>query len=510
MITISVPTVRQVVFECLEEANRRIVAAELTHATTFRFWIDARFGNCGVELNGDDDEDFRCPGGETFTIGGVFARSIDEIGDMDDRFSVESEIWLEDPMPEQCQKFSNYDAYCEHFGKLAIMWLREWSDSAARGDWSPCWFEALETNAVATSDEAFEIWRVETRPLPAFVEAPSATRFIGLNGGDGLKVYVIDGGARGYATGHLESKFRLAGDAPTGTWPSPLPITIWSDWQRLGGLVNFGRTGFALRSDHPAVDEARAFFGSVVEWLPASDGKNEWLIANALDPVEALDLKLTKFSHYGESSGIDVAEFDADLLRGLDRPLFKVIGDHHRRLYFLERPGEESFPAFCERVGLLGVRWHLVWCEDTSEIERMLATFVEEIEARVRRREGRGFVGNPADCEGIYGGQRDILRIALFRDIVRQRGVPDAIREIRGLGSLGIPSVREICGQDWYGSNLPERPGIETVLAESFARRDPLLEIRGYLCTYLPGAVKSLREMERDGTGQLAAYGPTV
>lgn len=522
MITISIPKVKNVVFECLNEANRRILAAELTDATTFRFWISGRCGECGVSLNGDDDESYRCPVGVPFTIGNIFSASIGEIGDLDERLSQdleerelngaidpEYEILCELSESGEEPRFSSSDDFCKYLGQQATGWLKEWAFSEARGSWSPCWFESLETSV-----EASDIWRMEDRPLPPATNPEDATNpFKGIKVTGGLKVYVIGGSARKYASGHyvVDRKMRFSGLPLADTVPNPVPITIWSDWKRLGGLAYLDRCVFALRADHGAIEAAREFLGANVELLPANDGIADWLLVNVIDPVEVLDLKATKFYRIGEdSAGIDTAEFDPDLLGKLECPLFKVKDDSYGKLYFLERPGHESFPKFCERTGLTGVTWNLIWCEETSEIECLLETFVEEIEARIRRKTGSLEMENSYYYECIYGGQRDLWRMARFRSIFQEKGISEAIRQIQGLSDLGIPSVREICGNQWIYSNRPEIPGIDAILEESLQRRDPLLEIRGRLCVHLPSAIASLREMEQTDTGQLAAYGPVV
>lgn len=438
------------------------------------------------------------------SIGEIFSISIKEIEDLEDKYGAEEEVDEEmeneahdddgvgpeivclDAASAEELRFNSLEDFYQQLGMFAVAWLREWSESHSDQDWTPCWFEAWET-----SSHSGEFWRVDRRPLPPAAELPHSSTFPGLRVGQGFKVYAIEYGLRGFASGAMGSGVRLTGQPLAGTIPNPIPINVFAEWKHVGGLLCLDRASFALRSDHPTSKEAQVFLGPSVEWLPAHDGEKEWFLANTINSVEALDHKSTRFSRIDENRrGIDGAEFDVDLLKRIEEPLFKVKDDCHRRLYFLERPGEESFPEFCSRVWLTGVRWTLVWCEDIQEIERTLGEFVGQVESRPYR---GSTVANYKG--GLSGLQTQIYKIAKFREIVQTRGVPAAIKEIEGLGGLGIPSVKEICGGDWYWSNQPENPGIQAKLAESLSRRDPLLEIRGFMCLHLPQALSELRKV---------------
>jgi hypothetical protein len=519
VITLSSSRIKQSVLDCLAEAYRRIVSNDLTRATTLKFWIDGRFGQCGVSLNDDDDVDFQWTGGTSLTIGCIYASPVAEIADLEERYSTLSspdpeseEMEAADPIIVLNDRDSANEVscdslcdFCSHLGQEVAPWVREWIAARDPKEWVPCCIVVEEINSYSG-----DCWRDERRQLPPARELPRAAFFVGLKVTQGLKVYKAGGWARGFAHGNLDRSLRLNRQSLVETLTLPVPITIWANNSRVGGLASLGG-GFALRADHPACGEARALLGDATEWLPANDGKLDWLVPNVLAQGDVIDPDATKFDGSDpDKRSIRIAEFVPDLLNQIKHRAFTVLGDSGKNLFFLERPGEESFPEFCWRVGLVGVRWQLVWCEDTHELEKELGDFVREIEARVARKTQTRCPESVLNYEGIYGGQLYIWKVAKFREILRESGLPQAIEEIQGLGSIEIPSVKKICISDWWYLNRPKNPAIEKALAESLANRDLLHEVRGYLCNQLPMQLQALREMEAGDTGELAAYGPAV
>ena len=504
MIELDMDAVKAKAAECLNKAFEKLISNGLTNATSFGFWIDGRFGFCGVALNEDDDSTFHCQEIYSFTRRQFMGIWLEEIGNLDSRLRAEpgEEGDVEKPIKlvdsEWEIEIPGMEAFYEHLHQAAMLWVKEWLESNAIQHWHPCWVLVEETNSGLS-----EHWRVKKRKLPASGEiGPDSVRRPGLSAeASSLKVYALPLTPRKYAT--LYRKFtvddvRLWAQSVIGNVQTPFVLQRQGNGRKTGDLARFqGLEAFAIRSDALVAEQAMEFLSEYAEFIPAHDGQHDWFVVNVLRTEDVLDVDSSRFDMKTDpSSRLKIAEFDAEKLRTVDSPLFKLTGHPRGEIYFLERPGQESLLQFCERTGLRGLEWSLVWSESVADIEKELDAFAAKLEARLVRLTGTAEVSNYLNYECITQRQAFMWRLAKTRQILASNGVKEVLRQIKGLGSLEIPLIARKLPGMWQYDNEPRPQGIESSLDKAFKKKNFLLDMRGYLCVTLPIAIGSLSQGE--------------
>ncbi len=514
MITVRLDEIRPAIVTLLSESFRLIEANGLTQVSSFGVWFDSYRGAAGVSLNENDDDSYRCGCISSFTHSNWRGVRLEPLKNFEQEHynlpeGSDAIELVTNGSVEVCAELHDYSV---RFFQEAVRWVKEFFDSLPTGGWRPVWIVIEESNSCLV-----EGWKCADGPPPRpsgdWAREPLVTR--GFKAPThGLRVYKLRSNNEKYAPTFLDDNVRLKldGISRRTEFGQPLPVNCFDQMMRVGGLaICAGTRTFALLESAPQFPEAARFLEPWVEFLPVSNGDRTWQLVHALDPISVLNQAATEFEKMGDRVyGVKVAEFDPGRLRQLGCPIFQPAEAPTGSPYFLETEESESFPQFCQRVGLRGIDFDLVWCEDLNEIRAHLDEFMRLVEIRLRRLHPEAEVEKWMNIECLGRNQVDIWRIGTFWKLVKEAGVAAAVNRVQGLADLRIPCIKDLVPKSWTYFNSDRIEETVSQLEPVLQEHEILEEMRGYFCTNLPGALKYLQEMEATNSGRLAVYGPAV
>ncbi|HTL27602.1 MAG TPA: hypothetical protein VL282_00210 [Tepidisphaeraceae bacterium] len=514
MITVRLDEIRSTVVALLAESFRQIEANGLTEVTSFGVWFDAYQGAVGVSLNDNDDDSYRCETLSSYTRKNWRGVGLEPLKNFEqDHYNLpEGSDSIEIVANGVSHTHAELQDYFEHFFREGVGWVREFFESLPAGGWRPVWIQIEESNS-----HSVECLKCADGPPPPpsgdWTREPLKIRGF-TPPTRGFKIYKLGFRNEKYASIHLDQDVRLKldGTSKKAEFGQPFPVKCFDHMLRLGGLADcFGTKTFALSAAAPQFREAKQFLESWVELLPVSSGDRVWQLVHALHPISVLNQAATEFEKMGERIyAIKVAEFEVAQLRQFARPIFQIADAPTGTPYFLETEESESFPQFCQRIGLRGIDFDLVWCEDLNEITAELDEFMRIVQNRLARMHPDAEVAKWMNIECLSGLQCNIWRIGTFRKLLKEEGVVAAVANVQGLGELKIPCIKHLLPRSWNYSNSESVEQIIPQLEPILQEREILEEMRGYFCTFLPRALNALQEMEGTNSGRLAVYGPTI
>lgn len=504
MITIEVGKIRKVALDTVQAAVKRVVGEKRTVATSLGVLFNFRIGTMSVAINEDDDASFRCPYFEYFQHQDWATAEFADLVDLEDQLirceSDVDNVALFD-QGEQEQLGSIEDVCLTLFPKT-IRWVTEWFHAASPRQWKPIWLR-VEEGGVGRG----ETIRIATaRKIPRRKlneEEPTILRGIPPPK-KGAKVFAISCHrdrkyARLWPTQPASLRPRFMGKPLADEYEEPVPVKLDPEGVRRGDVADFERSLAYLNSGTKAHVIA-SFFDSEpqVEKFSIFDGEQSWTGINPLDPTSVIDTKATLFDWQPDKrlfEGVRIAEFDAEALRRCGRTVFKLVESPYLGPFFLEDDIKPGFLALAEKLGLRGLIFDMVWCEDVSEIIPQFEEFMQLLKFRLKRKVGTTSIHDWGGLTCLYGVQKDFGRIGMFREMYNKDGAETALKYDPGISIL----IRSLIPYAPFQYPAAKNPiGEETIreIEARFGGYEMLNEVRGRLCCQFLNAFSSLKEME--------------
>jgi len=520
MITVSIAPIRETILGSLKAAVERVLKEGRQSATSLGIQFDFRFGRMWIALNGDDDESYRCPFFEDFQERDWGFAAFMDLAELEAKLE---QLECEEGVPkvtltggDDAVEMESIEDVCRHLYPLGVQWIQEWFCAQQANQWKPIWL--LLNEVTSGNDDRIRVDQSRTLP-PAIVEQEP---FFPVQGAappkKGAKVFVISYARdRKYAGLWATNPRRgnwFVGQSLAHEYSAPIPAMLDPEGVRRGDVARFERS-VAYRDSGANVAGIARFFDAEpqLEKLSLFEGEENWTVVHPLNPVSVLDQSRTLFEWNSQQKIFDrvkIAEFDPDALRQMGRSVFKLSETPHLGSYFLEDEEKPGFLSLCEKHGLRGLKFDMVWCEDLSGIIPRLDEFMDLIRFRLKRLTGSAAIKNWMEVECLLGMQKDIWRLGEFREVFNKSGAEAALQQVPGISNV-IRSFRPYVEPvDFCGESKPVSNGALREFEGRFGGREILNEVRGLLCCHLSNALSSLREMEATNSGHHSVFGPTL
>ncbi|MFO1485025.1 MAG: hypothetical protein U1F71_16820 [Verrucomicrobiaceae bacterium] len=504
MITIDVSLIRKTIIEAVDAAVSRITREKRKNATSLGVDLDFRFGRLRIAINDDDDESFRCPyfehfkdrewGLATFDESTVLADRLDGL-DSDDED--DPQIRVVDGDEEKMLQI--LEDVCRWLFPKCIEWITSWFKEQPASRWRPIWLRVDEE----TVGEGESVRIAQNRKIPRAKKVEKEPlRLIGFTPPkSGIKIFKLGMREREYVdlwSDNFDAAPRFVGQPLADDYDEPIPVKTNPPLVRFGDLACYECGLVYLNSGRHAAALIDYFNDPNFERIPLFDGEREWTAVHPLKPVSVLDQCRTEFDWSPVKKafdGVRVCEFDADALRRMGRSIFKIQESPFLGPFFLEDERSPGFLGLCEKMGLRGVKFELIWCEDLSEILPKFEEFMDRIKAFVKRLTGGCSIKKMESTPRLSGIHKTFWRLGAFRELLKESGAEKALTTFPEIASV-IRSLSSVVPSRYSASDDPFSKKVISEVEQRFNGKEILEEVRGRLCLHLPKALALLKDLE--------------
>jgi len=503
-VEINLRDTRERIAKCITEGLRRIDSGEHLGGTSLGIELNSRFGRLVLSLNDDDDTSFQCDEIASYTRGSWFSISIP---------ALESERFLEqDDNDEEVLQFVLADrdgsmemgSYPETV-TLVYHWLVDYVKDtfAERSDerWHPSYIIVLES-AMYQSTEI--VHRLERLPqAPAWPSEPIGGQRIPHEDQRGIQVYKVAYRPRKYASLDAVDGMLVRSLPGKKSDKIPLPIQAMANkkGKRVGDLIPFFRSEFAIKKDAQWTDTLIEHLREYSDLLPVVDEEFKWLYVNCLEIADVINNETTQLSYNRIGERIENIEFLEDVLVNISSPIFRAKNYENDGVYFITHDGKGFLP-FCDTNGIRGIDFDLVWTSDTAALDPLIHEMFDLVYSRLDRLQGHHDITRSRSAECLFGYQLELWRTCELCLANEREGILSALDYVGGVNSVHFPAAVRFKNANIRCTNK--------AIADHIGQRDLLSDFRGYLCRYLPKALKDLKRMEEQDSDPWAILGPTI
>lgn len=507
MLTIQAAKIREVILDTVQVAVKRVVREKRKSATSLGILFNFRFGTMSIAINDDDDESFRCPYFEYFQQQNWASANFDDLVDLEDAL-IKAESDVDNVVlvdQGEHEKLGIIEDVCLALFPKAIRWVTEWFHAQPPRQWQPIWLR-FEEGGVGRGET---IGIATARKIPRRKRNEEETSILrGLPPPKkGAKVFVISYHRdRKYAGLWPTQRTSLGpwfmGKPLAGEYDGPVPVKLDPEGVRRGDLAKFEGSFAYLDSGAKTAAIARYLDSEPhIERFPLFDAEQNWTAIHPLNPVPVLDTNRTLFDWQPDKrvfEGVRIAEFDPEALRRSGRSIFKLVESPYLGPFFLEDELKSGFLSLCEKLGLRGLVFDMIWCEDLSEVIPQFEEFMQMLRFRLKRKIRTTSIKHWEDVTCLYGVQKNFWRIGEFREVFNKSGAEAALKHVPDISWL----IRSLIPHAFSQATAVKQPFTKQVIREiddRFGGKEILNEVRGRLCREFLNAFSSLKEMESSG-----------
>ncbi|MEM7146997.1 MAG: hypothetical protein AAF591_17835 [Verrucomicrobiota bacterium] len=503
-VEINLKDTRERIEKCITEGLRRIDSGEHIGGTSLGIELNSRFGRFILALNDDDDTSFRCDEIASYTRAGWLGIYIPALES--ERIYEENDIDEEDLRfvvvdRNESQEHGSYEEVVSIIYNWVVQYVKEKFAERSDNHWHPCYISILESE---TYESTAIVHRSERLPKSlTWSSEPIRGKRIERAEGQGTQVYKVAYRPRKYASLDLIDR-KLAFSLPgknLDELPLPLKAEAYKNGKRVADLIPFFRSEFAIKQNDEWSDRLCGYVDEHSDLLPVTDGEYDWLYVNCLEIADAINNETTKFSYNRAGERIEDIEFLDENITGLKSPIFRAKDYESDGVYFVSRDGEGFLP-YCEKNGIRGIDFDLVWTSDSGAFMPLIEEMFELVYARLDRLQGHHDIQRSRWAECLFGYQLELWRTCEFCLTNEREGFLSAIEYLGDLDRVHLPAAIRFRSEHRGSTNKD--------LAEHIGKRDLLNDFRGYLCRYLPKAIEDLKKMEEQDSDHMAILGPTI